>query len=110
MCDDAEDDDNFVSGLGRLSQAEEYLAQAEWTVLKTPNVSAAMTSRLHRNLGLLYAAKGDFPEALRHLADDVSSSSTLVYYTGFSCLSLTILLCAGAMIAQLVVCWARCPA
>ena len=54
-----------------MSQAEEYLAQAEWTVLKTPDVSLAMKSRLHRNLGLLSAAKGDFPEALRHLADDV---------------------------------------
>eukprot|EP00745_Piridium_sociabile_P039368 TRINITY_DN7351_c0_g1_i4.p1 TRINITY_DN7351_c0_g1~~TRINITY_DN7351_c0_g1_i4.p1 ORF type:complete len:364 (+),score=95.56 TRINITY_DN7351_c0_g1_i4:114-1205(+) len=62
-------------GLGRLSQAEEYLAQAEWTVLKTPDVSCAMKSRLHRNLGLLYAAKGDFPEALRHLADDIYHAS-----------------------------------
>ncbi|XP_076451715.1 zinc finger MYND domain-containing protein 12-like [Babylonia areolata] len=62
-------------GLGRLSQAEEYLAQAEWTVLKTPDVSSAMKSRLHRNLGLLYAAKGDFPEALRQLADDIYHAS-----------------------------------
>jgi len=62
-------------GLGRLSQAEEYLAQADWTVLKTPEVSAAIRSRLHRNLGLLHAAKGDFPEALRHLADDIYHAS-----------------------------------
>jgi len=62
-------------GLGRLSQAEEYLAQAEWTVLKTPEVSSAIKSRLHRNLGLLYAAKGEFPEALRHLADDIYHAS-----------------------------------
>lgn len=62
-------------GLGRLSQAEEYLAQAEWTVLKTPDVSNAMQSRLYRNLGLLYAAKGNFPESLRYLADDIYNAS-----------------------------------
>ncbi|KAK7094179.1 zinc finger MYND domain-containing protein 12-like [Littorina saxatilis] len=62
-------------GMGRLSQAEEYLAQAEWTVLKTPNVSAAIKSRLHRNLGLLHAARSDFPEALRQLADDIYHAS-----------------------------------
>ena len=67
------------TGLGRLAQAEEYLAQAEWTVLKTPDVSLAMKSRLHRNLGLLSAAKGDFPEALRHLADDVRLVKPFAY-------------------------------
>lgn len=62
-------------GLGRLLQAEEYLAQAEWSVLKTPDVQPALKSCLHRNMGLLHAAKGDFPEALRHLADDVYNAS-----------------------------------
>lgn len=59
-------------GLGKLSQAEEYLAQAEWTALKTPGCGDDIKSRLYRNLGLLNAAKGDYPEALTYFADDVS--------------------------------------
>ena len=62
------------SGLGRLTQAEEYLSQAQWTVLKTPECTNAIKSRLFRNLGLLYAAKGEDQEALRALADDVSGA------------------------------------
>ena len=58
-------------GLGRLEQAEEYLAQAQWTVLKTPECSNAIKSKLYRNLGLLYAAKGQYEEALTQLANDV---------------------------------------
>lgn len=45
--------------------------QANWTVLKTPACSDAIKSKLYRNLGLLYAAKGDYEEALRQLADDI---------------------------------------
>lgn len=62
-------------GLGRLSQAEEYLSQAQWTVLKTPECSNAIKSKLYRNLGLLYAAKGEYDEALRQLADDIYHAS-----------------------------------
>ena len=62
---------NLLTGLGRLEQAEEYLMQANWTVLKTPECSNAIKSRLYRNLGLLYAAKGNYEEALHQLADDV---------------------------------------
>jgi len=62
-----------VAGLGRLEQAEEYLAQAQWTVLKTPECSNAIKSKLYRNLGLLYAAKGEYDEALRQLANDVNT-------------------------------------
>lgn len=64
----------YFTGLGKLSQAEEYLAQAQWTVLKTPECSNAIKSKLYRNLGLLHAAKGEYAEALRQLADDVSFS------------------------------------
>lgn len=60
-------------GLGRLSQAEEYLGQAQWTVLKTPECTDGIRSKLFRNLGLLYAAQGNYPDALSQLADDVSS-------------------------------------
>ena len=59
-------------GLNRLLQAEEYLSQAEWTVLKTPECSNAIRSQLNRNLGLLFAAKGDFDQALERLAYDVN--------------------------------------
>lgn len=62
-------------GLGRLSQAEEYLAQAQWTVLKTPSCSNAIKSKLYRNLGLLYAAKGEYEDSLRQLADDIYHAS-----------------------------------
>ena len=62
---------DLLTGLGRLEQAEEYLMQANWTVLKTPECSNAIKSRLYRNLGLLYAAKGNYEEALHQLADDV---------------------------------------
>jgi len=62
-------------GLGKLTQAEEYLAKADWTVLKTPDCSNAIKSKLYRNLGLLYAAKGDFAEALNNFADDIYHAS-----------------------------------
>ncbi|XP_059167425.1 zinc finger MYND domain-containing protein 12-like [Physella acuta] len=62
-------------GLGKLTQAEDYLAKAQWTVLKTPDSSRAIKSKLYRNLGLLYAAKGDIEESLRNFADDIYHSS-----------------------------------
>lgn len=62
-------------GLSRLSQAEEYLAQAQWTVLKTPACPDSIKSKLFRNLGLLYAAQGNYPGALSQLADDIYHSS-----------------------------------
>ncbi len=55
------------SGLNNLSQAEEYLAQAQWTVLKTPDVSDAIKSKLFRNIGLLHAATGRFTNQLSSL-------------------------------------------
>ncbi|XP_050787214.1 zinc finger MYND domain-containing protein 12 isoform X2 [Gopherus flavomarginatus] len=60
------------TGLGRLTQAEEYLSQAQWIVLKTSDCSNGIQSKLHRNLGLLYAAKGNFEESVYHLATDVT--------------------------------------
>lgn len=62
-------------GLGRSSQAEEYLSQAQWTVVKIPSCSNEIKSRLHRNLGMLYATQTNYTEALRHLADDIYYSS-----------------------------------
>ena len=62
----------FWAGLGRVVQAEEYLSQAQWTVLKSTECSYAIHSLLHRNLGLLYMAKENYEEARYHLANDVN--------------------------------------
>ncbi|CAI9533093.1 unnamed protein product [Staurois parvus] len=64
-------------GLGNLTQAEEYLSHAYWTVLKTTDCSNLIRSKLHRNLGLLYSAKGEFEESLRHLSNDIYYASTV---------------------------------
>jgi len=64
-------------GLGNLDQAEEYLLQAQWTVLKTPECPSTIRHKLSRHLGLLYAAKAQFSKALRQLAYDVSTSAVL---------------------------------
>lgn len=59
------------AGLGRVVQAEEYLSQAQWTILKSTECSYATQSLLHRNLGLVCMAKGNCEEARDHLANDV---------------------------------------
>lgn len=65
---------SFLLGLNRLCQAETYLAQAQWTMLKMQHeCSNAIRSQVHRKLGLLYAAKRDYDAALESLAKDVSS-------------------------------------
>ncbi|XP_003128150.2 zinc finger MYND domain-containing protein 12 isoform X1 [Sus scrofa] len=62
-------------GLGRVVQAEEYLSQAQWTVLKSTECSYATQSLLHRNLGLVCMAKGNCEEARDHLANDIYFAS-----------------------------------
>uniref|UniRef100_A0A7N5JBK2 Zinc finger MYND-type containing 12 n=1 Tax=Ailuropoda melanoleuca TaxID=9646 RepID=A0A7N5JBK2_AILME len=57
-------------GLGQIVQAEEYLSQAQWTVLKSTDCCYATHSLLHRNLGLLHIAKENYKEARYHLAND----------------------------------------
>lgn len=64
-------------GLGRLKQAEDYLSQAQWTVVKTPECENDIKSRLYRNLGMMYATQGNDDEALRYLAEDVCFNSFL---------------------------------
>ncbi|KAM6976881.1 zinc finger MYND domain-containing protein 12 [Aplochiton taeniatus] len=58
-------------GLGSLDQAEKYLSQAEWTVMKTPECSHTVRHQLHRNLGRLYTASGNLEAALLNFANDV---------------------------------------
>ncbi|XP_004406718.1 PREDICTED: zinc finger MYND domain-containing protein 12 isoform X2 [Odobenus rosmarus divergens] len=62
-------------GLGQIVQAEEYLSQAQWTVLKSTECPYATHSLLHRNLGLLYIAKENYEEARYHLANDIYFAS-----------------------------------
>ncbi|XP_036300957.1 zinc finger MYND domain-containing protein 12 isoform X2 [Pipistrellus kuhlii] len=62
-------------GLDQIIQAEEYLSQAQWTVLKSTDCSYATHSLLHRNLGLLFIAKENYDEARYHLANDIYFAS-----------------------------------
>lgn len=62
-------------GLRKLDKAEEYLSQANWIAITDPNCPSSIMYNLHRNLGLLYAAKGDDADALRHFAHDIYHAS-----------------------------------
>ncbi|XP_063049696.1 zinc finger MYND domain-containing protein 12 [Engraulis encrasicolus] len=62
-------------GLGNLPLAQEYLSQAEWTVLNAPDCSGALRHRLHRNMGSLYMTTGDMDNALLHYSNDVYFAS-----------------------------------
>ncbi|XP_043853155.1 zinc finger MYND domain-containing protein 12 [Dromiciops gliroides] len=64
-------------GLGHIVQAEEYLSQAQWTVLKSTDCNDEIHSLLHRNLGLLYTAKESYEEARYHLANDIYFASCI---------------------------------
>ena len=63
--------------MGRIKEADQYLSQAQWSVLKTPSCDPWLKSRLHRNLGQLAAAKNLLTEARRHFAEDVCSTTKL---------------------------------
>ncbi|XP_074970293.1 zinc finger MYND domain-containing protein 12 isoform X1 [Phalacrocorax aristotelis] len=64
------------TGVGHLPEASKYLSQAEWIVLSTPGCSVAVQYKLQRSLGLFCAAKGNFEQALYHLANDVYLASS----------------------------------
>ena len=55
----------------QLGQAEWYLSQANWAVVKTPDCSFHIRSIVHRCFGKLYAQQGRTDEALTHLASNV---------------------------------------
>ena len=61
-----------------LREAEQYLAQAQWVVLQTPNCDPAIKSQLYRDLGLLCIAQGEATEAKKHFAEDVSTVASLI--------------------------------
>ncbi len=62
-------------GLGSFSQAQEYLSQAEWTVMKNPNCPDHIYSKLYRNIAMLQITQGQFEQALRNLANDIYHAS-----------------------------------
>jgi tetratricopeptide (TPR) repeat protein len=62
-------------GLGRQKFTAEYLARANWCILKNPDCSNRLKSQLYRNFGKLYASQGKYDEALRQLANDIYFSS-----------------------------------
>eukprot|EP00050_Salpingoeca_kvevrii_P012487 m.22933 g.22933 ORF g.22933 m.22933 type:complete len:393 (+) comp4042_c0_seq2:1-1179(+) len=62
-------------GVGDMKQAERYLTQANWAALKTTDCDSAVMSQLYRALARLYDAKGNYPQALKLLADDVYHSA-----------------------------------
>lgn len=62
-------------GLGRFDQAEGYLSQAEWTIMKTPDCPLSLRHKLFRIFGLLYFSKGDTLKARRFLAEDIYLAS-----------------------------------
>ncbi|XP_028921646.1 zinc finger MYND domain-containing protein 12 isoform X2 [Ornithorhynchus anatinus] len=62
-------------GLSRIIQAEEFLSKAQWTILKSPECSDAILSKLHRNFGFLCVAKRNDDESLYHFANDIYYAS-----------------------------------
>lgn len=62
-------------GLGSLTQAQEYLSQAEWTVAKNADCPNQILSKLYRNMAMLQMVQGNLDHALRNLANDIYCAS-----------------------------------
>ena len=58
-------------GLGSLTQAQEYLSQAEWTVAKNTQCPNHILHKLYRNMAMLQMSQGHLEQALRNLANDL---------------------------------------
>ncbi|XP_054905970.1 zinc finger MYND domain-containing protein 12 isoform X2 [Poeciliopsis prolifica] len=58
-------------GLGNLTVVAELLSQAEWAVLKNPELGASVQQQLHRSLGQYYTSAGNLENALFHFANDI---------------------------------------
>ena len=77
-----------------LREAEQYLAQAQWVVLQTPNCDPAIKSQLYRDLGLLFVAQGNTIDAKKHFAEDVSTGNSCQFTDTVSLLDLSFFCCA----------------
>ena len=63
-------------GLLKYDQAEDYLCQAKWAIMKSDDeYDNLLTAKVHRNFGQLYQAKGDFEKALNECALSVYYST-----------------------------------
>jgi tetratricopeptide (TPR) repeat protein len=62
-------------GLSRLPQAEKYLSQAQWLMLKNVSCDNSVKCLVFRQLGLLYTAQGQYEKARLTLADDIYHAS-----------------------------------
>lgn len=71
-------------GLGNLALVAEFLSQAEWAVLKSPECGRAVHHRLHRSLGRLHMATGNLEAALLNFANDVCVIISTLTRNGFS--------------------------
>ncbi|XP_034029097.1 zinc finger MYND domain-containing protein 12 [Thalassophryne amazonica] len=58
-------------GLDNLAMAGEFLSQAEWVVLQSPECGPVFQHQLHRSLGHLNMAMGNLEAALLHFANDI---------------------------------------
>ncbi|XP_043981988.1 zinc finger MYND domain-containing protein 12 isoform X1 [Gambusia affinis] len=58
-------------GLGNLSVVAELLSQAEWAVLKNPELGASIQQQLHRSLAHFHTSAGNLETALFHFANDI---------------------------------------
>uniref|UniRef100_A0A673AUP0 Zinc finger, MYND-type containing 12 n=1 Tax=Sphaeramia orbicularis TaxID=375764 RepID=A0A673AUP0_9TELE len=63
------------TGLGDLVSAMEFLSQAEWVVLKSPDCGHEILHRLHRSQGRLHTALGYLESARKHFANDIYHAS-----------------------------------
>lgn len=62
-----------------MSQAKNYLSQAQWIVLQEPSCPDSVKYRIHRVYGIIHAAKRQFDAARQCFADDVSVAMFLYY-------------------------------
>jgi len=60
---------------GRFNMAEKYLQMTRWNIFKNPQADHLQRSQMLRVFGKFFASQGKYEEALRHLAEDVYTSS-----------------------------------
>ena len=64
---------SILAGQNQLRDAEQYLSQAQWSVMQAvPPAPPSLHSQLQRRLGLLAVARGELQVARKHFAEDVS--------------------------------------
>lgn len=86
-------------GLGNLSTAAELLSQAEWAVSKNPECGHELHHRLHRSLGRLQSATGNFEGALFNFSNDIYHAAE-VYGLDSTVCSSGIFLMANVFVKQ----------